>query len=72
MDPNNREAVNKLVALGDVSNDNKEADQSTTSSNMNDTRNEQDINTEMIDTQQLSPPSEMLSGIDDDDDSSIW
>lgn len=74
MDPNNREAVDKLVDLGDISKENKETNQSTSSSNLNDAANEQDGNTEMADTQQLSPPSEMLMlpGVDNEDDSTVW
>lgn len=74
LDPNNRDAVNQLVALGDVSNENnKELDQTATSSQLSTSQSEQqDNNAEMVDVQPISPPGEMLPTIDDEDDSSVW
>lgn len=73
LDPNNRDAVNQLVALGDVSGENKELDQSASSSQFNETQPDPlDTNAEMVDTQQLSPPSEMLPSLDEEDDTNGW
>lgn len=72
MDPNNRKAMNRLVALNDTSLETKENDDSTPAQ-AGDLGDLQENNCEMDDAQQPSSPPEVIPVIDvDEEESVLW